>query len=374
MKKILLLFTFLSMLLGACTPAPAIVTIEAGQTEEAAVPTLETGLDFQPVDLRVGHGVKDGWLEIYFTDPTSPYRHQKEGGPDEILAQAIQQAHTSVDVAAYSFNLWSIRDALLDAHRRGVLVRVVLESSNWDDDVPVTLRAAGIPMVGDRRNGLMHDKFVVIDQAEVWTGSMNFTVGGAYYDANNLIRIRSTKVAADYTKEFEEMFLDDKFGPDTVAETPYPAVNIDGTQIEVYFSPDDGVDEAILPLLENAQESIYFLAYSFTSDDLGEAVRAAAAEGVQVRGVMDADQIKSNTGTEYDPFRQAGIDVRRDTYSGLMHHKVFIIDREIVVTGSYNFSRNAEERNDENIVIIYSPQAAQEFINTFWEIYNQSVE
>ena len=88
---------------------------------------------------------------------------------------------------------------------------------------------------------------------------------------------------------------------------------------------------------------------------MGDIVRAKAEAELTVEGVMDDEQVRSNQGTEFDPFRQAGLDVRLDGIDGLMHHKVFIIDQKIVAFGSYNFSQNAEERNDENLMIIYNP-------------------
>jgi phosphatidylserine/phosphatidylglycerophosphate/cardiolipin synthase-like enzyme len=259
----------------------------------------------------------------------------------------------------YSFSLDSVRYALIRAHQRGVRVRVVMESDSMDGSDPQALIAAGIPILGDRREGLMHDKFIVIDGSEVWTGSMNFTDSGTYQDNNNLIRIRSVKVAEDYTTEFEEMYVDDKFGPDDGRPTPNPRVTLNGT-------PLDNVANNLLDLLNNASESIYFLAYSFTSDPLAEAIRSRAAEGITVEGVMDSDQIKSNIGTEFDPFRQAGIDVRRDgNTKGLLHHKVIIIDEQIVITGSYNFTNSAETRNDENLIIIYDPFIASQYLAEF---------
>jgi phosphatidylserine/phosphatidylglycerophosphate/cardiolipin synthase-like enzyme len=307
---------------------------------------------------------------LYFTDPLNPLSKEQEGGLDGPIVQAIDRAQVSVDAALYSLSLKSVRDALLRAHKRGVRVRLVMESENMDRAVPETLKEAGIPMIGDRRQGLMHNKFIVIDGQEVWTGSTNLTDSGVYSDNNNLIRIRSKEVAADYSKEFEEMFLEDKFGRDKVAATPFPKVVMpDGTRVEVYFSPDDGVAAAILPLLSSAKESIYFLAYSFTANDLGEAILERAKAGVQVHGVMEKDQVASNRGTEFDPFRQAGLDVRLDGNPGQMHHKVFIIDRAIVIFGSYNFSASAEEQNDENLLVIYNPQIAAEFLKEFERVY-----
>jgi phosphatidylserine/phosphatidylglycerophosphate/cardiolipin synthase-like enzyme len=244
-----------------------------------------------------------------------------------------------------------------------------MESENMDRSDVQALIEAGIPIVGDERSGLMHDKFMVIDRSEVWTGSMNFTDSGTYEDNNNMMRIHSTKLAENYSVEFNEMFEDNMFGPDVVAETPNPSVTLDGTQVDTYFSPDDHVLTALYDLLSGADESIYFLAYSFTSNELGDVIRQKADAGLEVKGVMDEEQIASNTGTEFDPFRQAGVDVLIDGNDGLMHHKVFIVDEKIVVLGSYNFSNSAEEKNDENIVIVYNEKIAEFFMQEFERVY-----
>jgi phosphatidylserine/phosphatidylglycerophosphate/cardiolipin synthase-like enzyme len=285
---------------------------------------------------------------------------------------AIDSARLSVEAAIYSLTLNSVRDALIHAHQRGVDVRVVMESDNRDQADPRALVDAGIEVLGDRREGLMHNKFVVIDRAEVWTGSMNLTDAGTYKDNNNLMRIRSTRVAADYETEFDEMFVDDKFGTDVVPATPNPQVTIDGTELDIYFSPDDNVQAALVPLLAGARSSIYFLAYSFTADPLGDAIAERAAAGVEIKGVMDTDQVASNIGSEYDAFRVASLDVHLDGNPGLLHHKVMIIDREIVIMGSYNFTASAEKTNDENLIVIHDPKIAAEYIQEFLRVYRLS--
>lgn len=342
-------------------------------TQPAPVDVTGTpGFELTEVPLPAGYGAHDSWLDIYFTDPESPLASQETGGPDSPLVDAIDAAHLTVDVAVYSLSLTSIRNALIHAHERGVQVRVVMESDNMDGSAPQALVDAGIPVLGDRREGLMHDKFTVIDRSEVWLGSMNYTFSGTYEDNNDLIRIRSEKTAADYTKEFEEMFLDDKFGPDIVPETPYPDFSIDGTHVEVLFSPDDGVASRVYDILNEAEKSIYFLAYSFTSDDLGQIIRTQAENGVNVAGVMDDGQVKSNIGTEYDLFKRAGLNVLVDNNEGLMHHKTIIIDDQIVITGSYNFTNSAETRNDENLVVLYNPIIANFYMKEFDRIYGQA--
>ncbi len=312
------------------------------------------------------------WYTVYFTDPTSPTADSYRDGPDEQLAKAIDGARLSVDMAIYDLNLWSIRDALVAAHRRGLQVRVVTESDNMDEQEIQDLKQAGIQVVGDRHEGLMHDKFVVIDRAEVWTGSMNFTTGGGYLDNNNLLRIQSTKLAGDYTGEFAQMFVEDHFGPDKTPGTPNPQVTINGSLVEAYFSPEDGTLAHILEAVNSAHESIYFLAYSFTSDELAQALIDRSQAGVKVAGVFDEDQYHSNEGTEYDRLLAAGVDVRLDGNPRLMHHKVIIIDGRVVISGSYNFSNNAENNNDENTLIIHNQDIAASYFAEFQQIYTKA--
>ncbi len=370
MKKLWIVLTLSVMLTLACNAATSTIT-------PLTPPTVDSGSEepfatLTEVQLPAGYGVKGLWFELYFTDPASPLASQKTGGPDDPLVEAIDAAKLSVDVAIYSLSLNSIRDALLRAHDRGVQVRMVMESDNLDRSDPQKLKDAGIPILGDRREGLMHDKFVVIDNSEVWMGSMNFTDSGTYEDNNDIMRIRSIKMAENYINEFEEMFVDDKFGPDVVAETPNPRVTIDGTPIDVYFSPDDHVQDSFVELIQNAQESIYFLAFSFTADEIGGAVRARAEEGVEVKGVMETEQVNSNAGTEFDPFQQARLDVLRDGNDGQMHHKFMVIDESIVIFGSYNFTNSAEIRNDENLLVIYNSDIAAQFLTEFQQVYTQA--
>lgn len=349
-----------------------------GQVTQTTTPEVDItptpGNELTPIDLQAGYGARGSWFELYVTNPDSPLSPQGTGGIDGPLVAAMDAARLSIDVAAYSITLNSVRNALLNARDRGVTVRLVMESTNMDSSDVQRLLEAGIPIVGDNQPGLMHNKFMVIDRSEVWLGSMNFTDSGTYEDNNNMIRIRSVKMAENYTKEFNEMFEDNMFGPDIAAETPNPNLTLDGTRVDTYFSPDDHVLTALYNLLSESRESIYFLAFSFTSNELGEIVREKAEAGLDVKGVMDEEQIKSNQGTEFDPFRQAGLDVLIDGIDGQMHHKIFIVDGRIVALGSYNFSRAAEERNDENLLIIYNEKITEFFMQEFERVYDHAYD
>jgi phosphatidylserine/phosphatidylglycerophosphate/cardiolipin synthase-like enzyme len=326
-------------------------TPPAGESEEAAL---------------------EPWFHVYFSDPQSPAAGTLRGGPDAVLAAAIDDARLSVDIAMYDLDLWSIRDALLDAHRRGVTVRVVAESDNLDEPEFQALIDAGIPVLGDRREGLMHHKFVVIDRLEIWTGSMNFTLNGAYRNDNNLVRIRSSRLAEDYQAEFEEMYVADRFGALSLADTPNPTVTVSAVPIEVYFSPDDGVAARVVELILEAESRVDFMAFSFTADPIADALLDQARRGVSVSGVFEARQVDSNIGTEYGRLRGAGLDVHLDGNPQNMHHKVIIIDGRIVITGSYNFSASAEQRNDENVLIIHNAKVASYFLDEFTRVMDQA--
>ncbi len=351
-----------SVVTDVMTAFPVTPTVPRGRNAPT-VPVTEGSI--QEIPMQVGYGTRGSFYEIYFTDPFNPDAKREEGGPDAPLVAAIDQAQVSLDVAAYSMSLRSVRDALLRAQKRGVQVRMVMESTNLGSTVPRALIDAGIPIIGDNRQGLMHDKFVVIDRSEVWMGSMNFTTSGTYEDHNNLVRIRSAEVAEDYTVEFEEMFNRDFFGPDTLAQTPNPHLKIDGVALEVYFSPDYKGARRIVELLRGAQENITFMAYSFTASDFGKIISQKAKQGLEINGVMETEQINSNKGTQYSYFEKASLPVYPDGHEGQMHHKVFIIDRRIVITGSYNFSASAEKNNDENLIIFFDPQIAAQYLAEF---------
>jgi phosphatidylserine/phosphatidylglycerophosphate/cardiolipin synthase-like enzyme len=309
-----------------------------------------------------------GDVQVYFSRPDDPAAKTLRGGPDARLAAAIDAARYSVDLAAYRLDLWSIRDALLEAARRGVRVRVVVEGENATAPEVKALQAGGIPVSADAHPALMHDKFAVIDANQVWTGSLNFTINGAYRNNNNLVRIDSTELAGLYAVEFEEMFIEGRFGALSAVDDQTPRIPIQDGWVEAYFSPDSRVERRLDGLLGEAQEEIDLLVFNFTSDLLGEAILDRMQAGVVVKGVFERTQAE-NIGGEYKTLQAAGAEVRLDSNPDDMHHKVIIIDRRIVVTGSYNFSRAARDENDENLLILSSPALAGEYLIEFNRLF-----
>jgi phosphatidylserine/phosphatidylglycerophosphate/cardiolipin synthase-like enzyme len=307
-------------------------------------------------------------IEVFFTEPVWEARKRYQGGPDEALVAAIDGAQESIELAVLQLNLWSIRDALVAAAKRGVRVRLVTDSNYIMEPEVLDLELAGIQVLGDRRESLMHHKFMVVDGQEVWTGSMNYTVNGAYRNDNNLVRLQSEQLAVRYQEEFYEMFDQDRFGDFSLPDQAFPEDRVGGTRVELYFSPDDDAERRLVELISDSAHSIQFLAYVLTSDPIVDALLAAHARGVRVEGVVEASQADM-LGSDYLRLLEAGLDVRRDSNPKSMHHKVILIDDSIIVTGSYNFTKSAKERNDENLLILYDTGLMAQYRQEFERIY-----
>jgi phosphatidylserine/phosphatidylglycerophosphate/cardiolipin synthase-like enzyme len=314
----------------------------------------------------------DTW-DVFFSEPTDPLAGTYKGGPDTVLVDALDNAQFSIDMAIYHLNLWSVRDALIRAENRGIDVRVIVDDVHAGETEVVALRNAGIEVLSDRSQHLMHHKFVLVDRIEVWTGSMNLTVNGAYRNDNNLLRIRVREIADNYLREFEEMFIQKRFGSASLSDTPHRRTEWEGIELETYFSPDDGVVYRIVDLINGAKEKIDLLAFAITSDPISNALLRAAERGIEIRGVVEESQSRG-MGSDFSTLIAAGLDVRLDGNRNLMHHKVMIVDSRIVLLGSYNFTRSAEEKNDENTIIVYDPALAEQFLIEFERLYESATE
>ncbi len=334
------------------------------------------GLGPQPAEVNAPAGA---WMRVYFTNPASG---TMSGGVDERVAADIAAAQRSVEVASFEYDLESITRALRDAHRRGVQVRVVLDDGNLGDEEMAQqvaeLQAAGIAIVYDQRGAFMHDKFVIVDGTILWVGSWNLTVNDTYYNNNNVLRFTLPDLAANYQAEFEEMFDGRQFGPRSPRDTPRPVLSVRDdsgvvTPVENYFSPEDEPRAAILETLRQARQEIAFMAFSFTDAEIGRVLLEKAAAGVRVRGVFETRNAEGQGG-QYPVLRQAGLDVRLDGNPRTMHHKVIVIDGQVTITGSYNFTASAADSNDENVLILSNAELARLYLEEFERVYQAGQE
>lgn len=337
-------------------------------TQRPAQATATTASGVITGQLPQGFVAQKGFWQVYFTAPTGSRESSTYfGGIDEMLAANIAAARQTIDMAAYELNSPAITRALLDAHNRGIRVRIVTDRHDGLEDDASTLPQlveAGIAVVPDTRSALMHNKFVIIDSSVVWMGSWNYTINDTYRNNNNALVLRSRLAVANYQAEFNEMFIDGQFGPRSPQNTPNQVFNQDGTPIEVYFAPEDEVIPAIMREINGAQRSIRFLAFSFTIDEMAEAMLNRHAAGVDITGIFET--VGSQTQfSELTPLFCGGVDARQDGNTFILHHKVFIIDETTVLTGSFNFSANATNSNDENLLIIRDRDLAAQYLAEF---------
>ena len=287
--------------------------------------------------------------EVYFSEIGSV------GNPDSLekrLVARLTDAAARIDAALYDLDSAPVADAFIEAHRRGIHVQIFTETDNIEEQIR-RLQEVGVPVVDDRDpDSYMHHKFVVIDERYVWTGSYNTTYNGAHKNDNNVVLIDSAVLAYNFTQEFQELFSSRQVRKSSDKVAAYPKVKLsDGTQISAYFSPKNDTISPLLQEIRSAETSIHFMAFSFTHDALGAAMRDRFAAGIDVRGIFEKRQADGRY-SEHNAMKQAGIPVILDEKGGAMHHKVIVIDGETVITGSYNFSKNAETRNNENLLII----------------------
>lgn len=297
--------------------------------------------------------------------------------PAAMLIRQIQSARKSLDGSFYDIDNEDIVKAFIAAKKRGIQVRMVTDTDNMTAKntgptgparpAIVALQQAGIPVVDDKRSGIMHNKFLVIDGLRVWTGSTNLTNTSLYQHNNNALTLVSPQLAASYTAEFERLFTHKLFGPNPPRQVPYPSVQIGTTQVNVFFSPRGGGQQAVLQELQSARQRILFMTFSLTDKTAGEIIQQKMAQGLQVEGVFDS-WLGASQYSLFNPLKESGLNVRKDGNEALLHHKVIIVDNT-VITGSYNYSANAENSNNENFLIIKNaPEIAQAYIEEYQRI------
>ncbi len=310
---------------------------------------------------------KTTFYHIYFSDPENFHGYKK--GVDLNITDSIKKASKSIDLAIYELSLRDITKALIEAKNRGVKVRVVTDSSNLQWEEFKKLKEAKIPVKGDERSSLMHNKFLVIDSNQTWTGSMNFTYYGVYKNNNNIVQIFDKEIAACYEEEFEELFSG---GYKIKNKIPQKIVK-KSIEFDVYFAPEDKIlNSAVLPLINSATKSIKFMMFSFTKREIEEALKRKRDLGVKISGVLDEGQSQSRY-SQYENLINDQIDVKIDSNPYKLHHKVLIIDDNVTLTGSYNFSSSAENRNDENSLVVKSEDFTKPFIKEFEKIFNEAI-
>ena len=355
----------LTSMLAACGGmSPALDTSASGFEADWSEQTIAPSFNIAYRD-RVSLNEKEAKRSPYNTHQT--------------LFSIVRRAKNTLDAAFFEVDASDAVDELIAAKKRGVRVRVVTDSDNMVElanpgklrESIRRLQEAGIPVVGDKRSGFMHHKFMVLDNHTVWTGSTNLTPTSLYHHNNNALTIRSRELASVFSAEFERMFSDRAFGAsERPRVAPSRIMPFKMGSVQTFFSPRGGGRQAVLDEVMKAKKHIRLMTFSFTDVELGMLIGDKAESGVRVEGVFDR-WLAASRYSLYSKFKEKGISVWLDGNEALMHHKVILLDDSTVITGSFNFSQNAEANNNEALLIIRN---APDLVKAYDDEFNRLVQ
>lgn len=205
------------------------------------------------------------------------------------------------------------------------------------------------------KKGLFHSKFIIIDQNIVIITSANLNQEHFYKNHNNLVVINNKEIAKYLLKKF------DSYWNNYIYTEKFNSGNI-----EIWFSPENDCERLIKEEIEKSKSSINFASYTFTNREIAEKLILKKNEKVEVSGIIESYNIKP-----YSVFYlllSYGCNVRKSNFSGLLHDKFFIFDRERVITGSFNPTKQAKE-NVEILCFIKDKNVAEKFYKEWQSLY-----
>jgi phosphatidylserine/phosphatidylglycerophosphate/cardiolipin synthase-like enzyme len=371
-----------------------------------------TGTNYSPdhIVITSSEPTSTGEINVYFNrsvDLSFALPNNETNGTQNLAQKFIDRVNStkySMDLCFYSWDLYSVSTALINAFNRGVKIRFVHDEDHHNQSQVQRLKDAGIPVIDQRFSnkisyGIQHNKFAIFDARNqtsfsddwIWTGSLNMTnYSGLGINAlQNVIEIQDQSLAKAYTMEFNEMWGSETdipdasyslFGYNKTDNTPHKFV-INNNLIELYFCPSDRSTSKIINAISSANKEIYFCVLAFTRTDVAQAMqqRFLTLDGLYIRGVFDNDQGQYSQWYslhgEGDYAWNTPADAWLDKESGVLHHKYLLIDANhansdpIVITGSQNWSTSAETKNDENTLIIHDPLIANQYLQEFAKRY-----
>lgn len=338
-----------------------------------------------------------GTIQVYFQSQ----RAGVNGNLTQRLVDFIGGTKVSLDCAIYDLRHPQVLQALADAVQRGVAARIAYDGGKqraggmMADPKPSgseqAIKDAGLDAYAQAIHEgryLMHDKFLVRDSDTVWTGSANFTQGGLELQDNNCLVIASPELAASYAQVFNHLLTKDHqqlhraHATSSASGVAAPSYQVSGGSATPYFSPENGedIENAIVNVLQGARK-VRVLAFLMSDPGILGALAPFASANVDIKGVYDPHGMQDVLRSTHQDnslfwFTQDARFVAAPSHAfhpqreqDFMHNKVMIIDDHLVVTGSYNFSENAES-NDENILLLDSQEIASAYTAYFDTLYS----
>ncbi len=289
--------------------------------------------------------------------------------PESKALCVLASAKSEVLIAHYNIRSRRMLDALVELKNRGVIVRVAVDRDNAAEDYNTGddfLESQGIPVVRVKPQGqysIMHLKVAVVDSERVMTGSFNWNNTAALANDENMLVFRDPDLALKYRNEVLEVLGD------------RPHVNEGGAVgcgMEVHFAPETRLDSVIRREIDAAKQSVDVAMFTFTMQNIADALRRAVTRGVRVRMVVEQKQ--TDLSDAEDRVESVGATVIRGANKmgahAAMHQKYAIIDGHRVLSGATNWTASGTRYNEEDLLIIDSPSLAlryrQNFADLLW--------
>src|SRR3989338_1897942 len=260
---------------------------------------------------------------------------EENGGPIEIY---FCPRDNCTKLLIESLNVSSIHCAFFDVDGD---VAAFLEGKAKTSEVKLVTdnenkNVFSFPVKKDTSKQFTHNKFCALP-GRIITGSFN-PAESEKNNANNMLIIPSAILSQNYEDEFKEIW-GRGFGRGYPVAAPKLLYN--NISIENYFCPDDHCQEKVIRELKKARSSIYFMLFTITDEGIADAL---LMQSVEVRGITE----KLNANGKYSQISKLlgfDINITIDNKKEMMHHKVFIIDNETVITGSYNPTFAGDKKN-----------------------------
>lgn len=321
--------------------------------------------------------VKIGKVEMYMGP-------REVGGPDDLrkaIVDYIDGAQKSLDIAVQELDNWDIASAIIAARQRGVRVRIVLELDYLRSKRPQTdpltpggslrdnreihdaLLRTAIKVNSDFNTNIFHQKFIIRDNASLLTGSTNFTTTGTSTNLNHLVIVHDEKVARIYSREFKEI-SQGHFGKLNEGHDPAPDdVDISNLPVRILFAPDHNPEMEIMKQMAKAKKRIDFAIFTFAeSSGIDDQMIMMKKAGIPIRGALDGKAANQKWAATR-PVKNAGAELFLvGSQNGLrkLHHKLMVLDKQLVIAGSFNYTGPANRLNDENIIIVGDLESTSE--------------
>lgn len=281
--------------------------------------------------------------------------------------KAILSAQKTVVLIMYAISNRPLIAALNTAANKGVEVTAVYDSTETSSS-PSFL---GKKIHGYPRGEIspMHNKLLAIDHKYVWIGSANMSTQAMALQRNSVVSLTCETIAVRIEALATSLISKSAF------LHPPLQVQFPDSKISMFFNPAHGQlsHDLILDKINKAMQRIFVAMYTFTHKTFAEALIRAHQRGVDVRVILDQENMKKTNQPIFSLLRQGGVSCCYRTQRGLLHHKIFLID-QILITGSCNATKAAFFSNDETLLAFDPiPPPFQKHVYKWWSFCGQSI-